>query len=43
MIETIAWILWLALCYIAGYFLGIVISEWLMNQQWFRTHAMGVA
>ena len=27
--ETIALIIWLALCYVAGYLLGMVIAEWI--------------
>ena len=29
MIEVIATILWLALCYVAGYLLGMCIAEWI--------------
>lgn len=29
MLETIAWILWMALCYVAGYLLGMCIAEWI--------------
>lgn len=33
--ETLAMILWLALCYIAGYLLGLCFAEWL-NRSEFR-------
>lgn len=29
--ETIAFILWLALCYVAGYLLGLTLAEWINN------------
>jgi len=29
--EALALILWFALCYIAGYLLGMVIAEWINN------------
>jgi len=29
MLETIAFILWLALCYLAGYLLGAILAEFL--------------
>ena len=35
MLETLALILWLALCYVAGYLFGMLIAEWL-NNHWFH-------
>ena len=31
MIETILFVLWLALCYIAGHLLGLFVSELIRN------------
>jgi hypothetical protein len=41
MLESIALIIYLALCYVAGYLLGAAIAEWLTTQGWYLRHIHG--
>ena len=34
MLETIGYILWLVLCYLAGYMLGLCLAEWINSTEW---------